>query len=490
MQFSILQKNARNAARGAAILLAGGLATGCSSNAVRFDDGFFTGSTANQRQIIRPADQPFPADADVASAEVDSGATGAVYSAAPSASPVTRTALAPVADPAMQTSDPAPVRQAALEPAPAPRKQIRDNAAPKVGERFQKGWSSEGGTQVTLREGDTVNSLARRYGVPAKAILAANGLSEGASVRAGQSIIIPTYSNGGSRVAAKAQTPPADKAPAPAQEKAVAVLPQNPKLRDGKANGQALEASAATAHDTGAYTVASGDSLYAIAKKTGTRVEDLKAANGLSDGRLKIGQKLTIPDQPGAPAAKQVAAAKPAAATVAAAEPVAAAPVRKAEPVKPQQTAGYTPPSRDGKAIREAEEASSEEAPGGTGIGRMRWPVRGRVISNFGGAGGKANDGIDIAVPEGTPVKSAENGVVIYAGEGLKDFGQTVLVRHENGLVTVYGHASELKVARGDTVKRGQEIARSGMSGKTDTPKLHFEVRKNSDPVDPTTFLE
>ena len=125
-----------------------------------------------------------------------------------------------------------------------------------------------------------------------------------------------------------------------------------------------------------------------------------------------------------------------------------------------------------------------------TGIGRMRWPVRGRVISGYGTGGGKANDGIDIQVPEGTPVKAAENGVVIYAGDGLKEFGNTVLVRHEDGLVTVYGHASELTVARGQKVKRGQEIARSGMSGATDLPKLHFEVRKDSAPVDPTSFLE
>ena len=120
----------------------------------------------------------------------------------------------------------------------------------------------------------------------------------------------------------------------------------------------------------------------------------------------------------------------------------------------------------------------------------MRWPVRGRVISQYGGGNGKSGDGIDISVPEGTPVKAAENGVVIYAGDGLKEFGNTVLVRHENGLVTVYGHASELKVARGEKVKRGQEIAVSGMSGTTDAPKLHFEVRKNSAPVDPSTYLE
>lgn len=116
----------------------------------------------------------------------------------------------------------------------------------------------------------------------------------------------------------------------------------------------------------------------------------------------------------------------------------------------------------------------------------MRWPVKGRVISGFGQGG----DGIDISVPKGTPVKAAENGVVIYAGDGLKEFGNTVLVRHDNGLVTVYGNASELNVKRGQTVKRGDQLALSGMSGNASAPKLHFEIRKNSAPVDPSTYLE
>ena len=114
-----------------------------------------------------------------------------------------------------------------------------------------------------------------------------------------------------------------------------------------------------------------------------------------------------------------------------------------------------------------------------------------RVVAGFKAqSDGKPNDGIDIAVPEGTPIKAAENGIVIYAGDGLKDFGKTVLVRHEDGLVTVYGHASEIEVERGATVRRGQEIARSGLTGNADSPKLHFEVRKNSTPVDPTKYLE
>ena len=155
---------------------------------------------------------------------------------------------------------------------------------------------------------------------------------------------------------------------------------------------------------------------------------------------------------------------------------------------KPAQPAGYTPPKKS-EVIQQAS-LDTTPAPVATGIGKMRWPARGRVIAAYGKGGGRSGDGIDIAVPEGTSVKAAENGVVIYAGDGLKEFGNTVLVRHENGLVTVYGHASELKVTRGQTVKRGQEIAVSGMSGQTDSPKLHFEVRKNSAPVDPSTYLE
>lgn len=92
--------------------------------------------------------------------------------------------------------------------------------------------------------------------------------------------------------------------------------------------------------------------------------------------------------------------------------------------------------------------------------------------------------------PEGSSVKAAENGVVIYAGDGLKEFGNTVLIRHENNIVTVYGHNSKILVQRGQKVRRGDEIAKSGMSGNASTPRVHFEVRKNSSPVNPIKYLE
>ena len=136
------------------------------------------------------------------------------------------------------------------------------------------------------------------------------------------------------------------------------------------------------------------------------------------------------------------------------------------------------------------DESSTASAPASTGLKSLRWPAQGRIVSAFGSdIGGKGNDGNDISLPVGTPVKAAENGTIIYAGDGLKELGKTILVRHGNGLVTVYGHVNELKVSRGDQVNRGQIIAASGMTGAARQPQLHFEVRKDTKPVNPTQYL-
>ncbi|KAJ8134296.1 hypothetical protein OY671_012491, partial [Metschnikowia pulcherrima] len=119
----------------------------------------------------------------------------------------------------------------------------------------------------------------------------------------------------------------------------------------------------------------------------------------------------------------------------------------------------------------------------------FRWPVRGRVITAYGAKNnGKQNDGINVAVPEGTPVKAAEDGVVAYSGNELKGYGNSISVRHSNGYVTAYAHASESMVKRGDTIKRGQIIAKSGQTGEVGSPQLHFEIRKGSSAVDPLQF--
>ena len=126
-----------------------------------------------------------------------------------------------------------------------------------------------------------------------------------------------------------------------------------------------------------------------------------------------------------------------------------------------------------------------------TALPMFQWPVQGRIIASFGSSlNGVHNDGINLAVPEGTPVKAAEDGVVSYAGNGLAGDGNLVLIRHSNGYSTVYAHAKELLVNRDDQIKRGQVIAHSGQTGNVNAPQLHFEVRKGVTPLDPMRFLK
>ena len=113
-------------------------------------------------------------------------------------------------------------------------------------------------------------------------------------------------------------------------------------------------------------------------------------------------------------------------------------------------------------------------------------PVEGEVITKF-KAG--VNDGINIAVPEGTSVKAAGAGEVMYAGNELKGLGELLLLKHKDGWMTAYAHNSELLVKKGDTVKQGQVIAKSGKTGDVKKPQLHFEVRKGKQPVDPLPKL-
>ena len=279
--------------------------------------------------------------------------------------------------------------------------------------------------------------------------------------------------------------------PAPTQPQQVASLPQTPSVNQASAP-QAPQPATASGNGS-SYTVVAGDTLSAISRRTGVSADAIKRANNLDSGLIRIGQTLTIPAGGSQPATTQVASAAP--------QPQPQAQRQQPEPVQtasvpapqqpstpePTQEAAYAP-SAAAPSIESAARDTAAAAPSATGVGKMRWPVRGRVINAFGSGG--SGDGIDISVPQGTPIMAAENGVVIYAGDGLKEFGNTVLVRHDDGLVTVYGHASELKVTRGEKVTRGQQIAVSGMSGNADTPKLRFEVRKDSAPVNPANYLE
>ena len=118
------------------------------------------------------------------------------------------------------------------------------------------------------------------------------------------------------------------------------------------------------------------------------------------------------------------------------------------------------------------------------------WPLQGEIASPFGPKpGGTQNDGVNIIARRGTPVHAADDGVVVYAGNELRGYGNLVLVKHANGWITAYAHCEELLVKRGDPVSRGQQIAKVGATGGVSEPQLHFEMRRGKKAVDPREFL-
>jgi murein DD-endopeptidase MepM/ murein hydrolase activator NlpD len=315
----------------------------------------------------------------------------------------------------------------------------------------------QGGTTIIVGTSDTLEILSRRYNVSAAAIMQANGYKGPRALSPGQQLIIP-------HPAASVAAAPALAAPV---SKPVATAIAAPSV----------------------HVVNHGDTLLSIARRNHVPVAELAKANKLEpSSKLRLGMKLTVPV---AKTAAVAPVAQPVA--VAAAQPAVASPPpatkMAAATTVPQQTAHLA------QATTKLEDAPAAETPvkasEATGaLPTFRWPVRGKVITAYGAkANGKANDGINLAVPEGTPVKAAEDGVVAYSGNELKGYGNLVLVRHSNGYVTAYAHASELLVKRGDTIKRGQVIAKSGQSGEVGSPQLHFEIRKGSSPVDPLQFL-
>jgi len=188
------------------------------------------------------------------------------------------------------------------------------------------------------------------------------------------------------------------------------------------------------------HTVAKGETLYSISRVYGLDLHSLARANDLATPyALAVGQTLAIPGGGAVP---------------------------------PVQTVFDVPlPSREGAGFA--------------------WPLQGAVLSTFGPkAGGLHNDGINIKARSGDPVRAAEAGVVVYAGSALKSYGNLVLVRHAGGWVTAYAHTDRILVARGDSVKRGDVIAWAGQSGGVPEPQLHFEIRKGTAAVDPLKYLE
>jgi murein DD-endopeptidase MepM/ murein hydrolase activator NlpD len=501
------------------VSLLAGVATGCSSDVLRFQDGFYTGSDQMTTSSVQPRQGVLPPMNGSGQATQQTMASQNQSGGNPMAQPFPAsvpnydqnpnyngTYTGSIGSRAVESSALPPPSQS-QSPATSP---AATSASATAAAKPQAGWSSSnGGSRVALRPGETIYTLSRRDGVPADALMKANGISDATSVAAGQEIVIPSYNYGKNvpvsapdsdprtrNASALPQPAPAPSAPAePAQK--VAMLPRanDPKTGYGGTKALSLPGGKVASVPAGnSYTVQKGDTLTRIAIKNGVSVDALKEANAISGSAIRIGQTLKLPSGGGTSGM----AAAPSEAKVAAA-PKIETPKVTSEP-QPQQAgatepkpASYTPPSESKSSVAEAQSGTelASLTPESTGIEKLRWPVRGQVVAKFGSEqDGNRNDGIDISVPEGTPIKAAENGVVIYAGDGLKEYGNTVLIRHENGLVTVYGYAKDLKVSRGDKVSRGQVIADSGMSGAAQRPKLHFEVRKDASPVDPMGFLD
>lgn len=249
-----------------------------------------------------------------------------------------------------------------------------------------------------------------------------------------------------------------------------------------------------TAGGSGTHLVQSGDTAWNISRRYGISVEQLAAANGGSTN-VRIGQRIALPggsgpqlgapEQPGVQLASLNPQEIPEALPPAPMPQVPAAAAADPQPAPIEQQVALAPQTGSAGSL-----APAAPPPAAADASGFRWPVRGRIISGFGKRpNGERNDGINLAVPEGSSVKAAEDGTVIYAGNELKSYGNLVLIRHNNGWVSAYAHNSALQVKRGDEVRRGQVIALSGMSGGVTTPQVHFELRKDATPVDPLQHL-
>jgi len=326
---------------------------------------------------------------------------------------------------------PAPVSRG---PAPNYQEQTGSVAA-------REDWRWDGGTAVTVQPGETIETISRRYSVPVVAIMRANNLADPSRLQPGQRIVIPK------------------------------------RMPNATAQAASQPVAQSANRATVMHTVMAHETLVSIAKHYNVKSADIAYANNINEHvPLRAGQKLTIPGVTIATSSGPKGAAAPPAAP-------------RAEAVPPQRRAEATPPVDSAASVAPAE-PEPEPKPAGAGGLQFRWPVKGRVISNFGGKpNGQQNDGINISVPENTAVKASEDGVVAYAGNELKGYGNLVLIKHADGWVTAYAHNSEILVHRGETVKRGQVISKAGQSGGVASPQLHFEIRKGSTPVDPVQHL-
>jgi murein DD-endopeptidase MepM/ murein hydrolase activator NlpD len=399
--------------------------------------GLLAGCAGSERMA-----DPFGNLFQTSQAQTDPASTASINPpSAGSAAPVTPVQSRPLAAPAQNAAPPPPHAAAAAA-----------------------GWSAAGGTPITVAQGESVAILSTRYGVPADALLKANGLASAAQVQPGARLIIPVYN-------AVATAPRVAQAVPPPRVHAAEAHAEKIRLLKGVVGAKAASVNTATAKAEKVAPEPRAAASKTIAEK-GRAVDAVATKVAVEAPAKDPHPKKSAAAQTEAVTVQTAALAKQDAAKHEAAKPDAAKPAKAAaaETAKPEQEAS----------------AASETAKAGVANPEFRWPARGRIIQAFKPGG---NDGINIAVPEGTSVKAAESGVVAYAGNELKGYGNLILIRHPNGFVTAYANNGDIEVKRGETVKRGQVIAKSGQSGNVASPQLHFELRKGATPVDPTQYL-
>jgi murein DD-endopeptidase MepM/ murein hydrolase activator NlpD len=343
-------------------------------------------------------------------------------------------------------------------------------------------WTWNGGTPIVVGHGDTLEAIAHKYNVPASAILETNGIRSAASIHPGERLVIPRYVGGVAEAPRYEQSRYEPPHVAPARTEPVRPMPA---------------ARVAAAHDgvagTDIHIVQPGESLIGIGRRYGISLAAIAHLNGIQPyTKVNIGDRIKVPARGGN---ERLAMRQPAPAPATRPAPQRVEAPRVAQAAPPIDNVGTVPTENARVAtpepaaapqnpVKQAEQVAASKVP------QFRWPVTGHVIEAFGPRpNGTTNDGINLAVPEGTPIRAAEDGVVAYAGNELKGYGNLVLIRHADNFVSAYANASELLVKRGDSVKRGQVIARAGQTGNVSSPQLHFEIRKGSTPVDPRKYL-
>jgi murein DD-endopeptidase MepM/ murein hydrolase activator NlpD len=348
-------------------------------------------------------------------------------------------------------------------PVPPPGEQVTIAPAPPLQPARPPVAESTPG-EVTVQSGESLFAIARRHNVPVRALIDANSLQPPFLLQSGQRLMLPRVRS--------YQVQPGDTLSSLGRRFG---LGTNELVRAngiqppyGLQTGQVL-----ILPDSALIPASVPASLPILPRAADSPREDRTSSGAIESAGLTPPSTQSPQPPPGQPTISQTF------------PPTAATPPRTAPvPAPPQQTA-VVPGLPTPRAVD-----PDPEPPPPRGSRTFQWPVRGPVISDFGSKpGGLQNDGINISAPRGTPIRAAEAGTVVYAGNELRGFGNLLLVRHRDGWVTAYAHAEELLVKRGDEVRRGQVIARVGNTGGVPVPQLHFEVRKGSRPVNPREFL-